>query len=163
MNEYVKISVDSRIDFFNKYYSVPESAKNSVENFIKEITVLGESCSDSTEFESKFISSGLSEQFNNLLNCCTPKAYKMTDEEKQYSKSIAKDVVFEGGKKEIAKDIAKDVVDTIAVEAKEEAHAIKRKVMMEAGVYDEYTRVSNAIDDAGRVGKFIGGLFKKKK
>ena len=107
---------------------------------------MGESCSDSTEFESKFISSGLSEQFNNLLNCCTPKAYKMTDEEKQYSKSIAK-----------------DVVDTIAVEAKEEAHAIKRKVMIEAGVFDEYTRVSNAIDDAGRVGKFIGGLFKKKK
>ena len=97
------------------------------------------------------------------LYCCTPKAYKMTDEEKQYSKSIAKDVVFEGGKKEIAKDIAKDVVDTIAVEAKEEAHAIKRKVMIEAGVFDEYTRVSNAIDDAGRVGKFIGGLFKKKK
>lgn len=35
--------------------------------------------------------------------------------------------------------------------------------MIEAGVFDEYTRVSNAIDDAGRVGKFIGGLFKKKK
>lgn len=163
MNEYVKISVDSRIDFFNKYYTVPENVRDSVENFKKEITTLGDSCSDSTEFESKFISSGLSEQFNNLLTCCTPKAYKMTEEEKQYSKSVAKEVVFEGGKKEAIKYIASDVADTIAVEANEDLIALKRKAMIETGVYDEYTRVSNAIDDAGRVGKFIGSLFKKKK
>ena len=161
MNEYVQLSVNSRLDFFEKYYTVPNDVLSGVEQLKKDIIALGESCNDSTEFETKFVSTGLSDNFNNLLTCCTPKAYQMTSNEKQYAKEVAKEIVVEGGKKQIAKDIINDVADRVAVEVNEDLTAAKRKVMIEAGVFDEYTKVSNAVDDGGRLFGFFKKRFKK--
>ena len=44
------------------------------------------------------------------------------------------------------------------VELKEEMIAHDRKAMIEDGVFDEYTKVSNAADDIG----YTAGFFKKK-
>ena len=95
MNDYIKQCVNSRVDFFDKYYTVPSELKPEVEAFINEINQLGDAATDAVDFENKFASSGLSERFNSLLTRCIPKAYNMTNEEKQHSKETAKEIFEE--------------------------------------------------------------------
>ena len=162
MNEYVKQSVNTRVDFFDKYYTVPEALRPEVDAFIEEINKLGEEAADAVDFENKFASSGLGERFNGLLVRCAPKAYKMTAEEKAHSKETAKEI-FKEDRSRIIKEAAEDVVDYASVMVGEELAAKSREVMTEAGVFDEYTKVSNAIDIATEGGRFLKKLFKKKK
>ncbi len=94
MNDYIKQCVNSRVDFFNKYYTVPAELKPEVEAFINEINKLGDAATDAVDFENKFASSELSERFNSLLTRCIPKAYNMTNEEKQHSKETAMATIY---------------------------------------------------------------------
>ena len=162
MNDYIQQCVNSRVDFFNKYYTVPAELKAEVENFIKEINQLGESATDAVDFENKFVSSGLGERFNGLLTRCIPKAYNMTNEEKQHSKETAKEI-FKEDRSRIMKEAVADVADYASVMMEEEVIAKSREVMIEGEVFDEYTRVSNAVDIITAGGSFLKKLFKKKK
>ena len=162
MNDYIKQCVNSRVDFFNKYYTVPAELKPEVEAFINEINQLGDAATDAVEFENKFVSSGLSERFNNLLTRCIPKAYNMTAEEKQHSKETAKEI-FKEDRSRIIKEAAAEVVDHAAVMATEELIAKRRELMIEKDVFDEYTKVTNVIDYTTDGVKFFKKLFKPKK
>ncbi len=162
MNDYIKQCVNSRVDFFDKYYTVPEELKPEVETFVREINQLGNSVTDAVEFENKFVLSGLSERFNNLLTRCIPKAYNMTAEEKQHSRETAKEI-FKEDRSRIIKETAADVVDHAAVTVTEELIAKRRESMIEEGVFDEYTRATNAVDIITESGSFLKNLFKKKK
>ena len=162
MNEYVQQCVSSRVDFFDKYYTVPEELKFEVEAFVREINQLGNLVTDAVEFENKFVSSGLSERFNNLLTRCIPKAYNMTAEEKQHSKETAKEI-FKEDRSRIIKEAATEVADHAAVMATEELIAKRREEMIEEGVFDEYTKVTNVIDYTTDGVKFFKKLFKRKK
>ncbi|MEE1198050.1 MAG: hypothetical protein U0K54_02760 [Acutalibacteraceae bacterium] len=162
MNDYIKQCVNSRVDFFDKYYTVPEELKPEVETFVREINQLGNSVTDAVEFENKFVLSGLSECFNNLLTRCIPKAYNMTAEEKQHSRETAKEI-FKEDRSRIVKEAAADVVEHATIMANEELIAIRREAMIEADVFDEYTKVTNVIDFATESGSFLKKLFKKKK
>jgi len=160
MDENIKNSINMRTSFFEEYYIVPQEVKPEVDAFIDEINLLGETSSDAMDFESRFAATGLSEQFNVLLTKCTPKAYKMSKEEKQVVKETKKEM-FDG--KEFAKHIAKETLDYASVMAEEELIAQSRKRMIEDDVYDDYTRASNALDIAERAGGFLTNLFNKKK
>lgn len=151
-----------RTDFFKKYYTVPEGLKPEIDSFIDDINKLGEKSADAQYFEAKFAANGYQERFNSLLMRCTPKAYSMTEEEKNASKETAKQI-FEEDRERIIKEAVEDAIDYADVMTKEELIAQRRKIMIEADVYDDYTRVSNAVDIAGRAGNFVKGLFKKKK
>lgn len=153
MNDYVKQCVNSRVNFFDKYYTVPTELKPEIEAFINEINQLGDAATDAVDFENKFASSGLSERFNNLLTRCIPKAYNMTAEEKQRSKETAKEI-FKEDRSRIIKEAAEDALDSATMFVEEELRDQRRKAMIETGVYDEYTRASNVAED-------VGGLFKK--
>ena len=162
MNEYVQQCVSSRVDFFDKYYTVPIELKPEVEAFINEINQLGDTATDAVDFENKFASSELNERFNSLLTRCIPKAYNMTNEEKQHSKETAKEI-FKEDRSRIIKEAAAEVVDHAAVMATEELIAKRREKMIEEGVFDEYTKVTNVIDYTTDGVKFFKKLFKKKK
>ena len=162
MKQDVLLCVNARLDFFNKYYTVPEAMQAEVDDFISKIKELGENSADSTAFEAAFTSSGLSAQFNAILPRLTPVPQSMTEEQKQYSKQVRKEVLGQT-KGQLVKDIATDLADTVMVEANEEMIAQHREQMIDAGVFDEYTKVSNAVDNAGILGGFIKGLFGKKK
>ena len=162
MNDYIKQCVNSRVDFFDKYYTVPAELKPEVEAFIDDINQLGNVATDAVEFESKFVLSGLSERFNNLLTRCIPKAYNMTAEEKQHSRETAKEI-FKEDRSRIVKEAAAEVVEHAAIMANEDLIAMRREAMIEAGVFDEYTRVSNATEIITESGSFLKKLFKKKK
>ena len=162
MNDYIKQCVNSRVDFFDKYYTVPAELKPEVEAFIDDINQLGNAATDAVDFENKFASRGISERFNSLLTRCIPKAYNMTNEEKQHSKETAKEI-FKEDRSRIVKEAAADVVDHTAVTVTEELIAKRREKMIEADVFDEYTKVTNVIDFATESGSFLKKLFKKKK
>ena len=162
MNDYIVQCVNLRVDFFNKYYTVPAELKPEVEAFINEINKLGDAATDAVDFENKFASSELSEHFNGLLTRCIPKAYNMTNEEKQHSKETAKEI-FKEDRSRIIKEAAEEVVEHATIMANEELIAKRREVMIEAGVFDEYTRASNAVDIITESGSFLKKLFKKKK
>jgi len=162
MTEDVKSCVLTRENFFEQYYTVPEDVKPEVQAFVAQLRALGEASSDAAAFESAFASNGLSDKFNSLLMKCTPKPITMTAEQQAYSKQVAKDLYKENGGN-LAKDIASDAADTLAVEAKEELIAQSRKAMIKAGTFDDYTRASNMVEDAGILGGFVKKLFGKKK
>ena len=86
----------------------------------------------------------------------------MTNEEKQHSKETAKEI-FKEDRSRIVKEAAAEVVEHATIMADEDLIAMRREAMIEAGVFDEYTRVSNAIDIITESGSFLKNLFKKKK
>ena len=82
MKDDVKACVNSRLDFINNYLDVTPEHKAECDQFINDITALGESCADYAEFESRFASEGLGDQFNSMVGRIPQKTHKMTKEEK---------------------------------------------------------------------------------
>ncbi|MBO5783788.1 MAG: hypothetical protein J6R33_02350, partial [Clostridia bacterium] len=117
---------------------------------------------DAADFEAKFAAGGYQDQFNGLVTRCTPKPYTMTAEDKQHSKEVAKEL-WKEDRSRILKEAAEDVVDHASVMLEEELIAKRREVMIEAGVFDEYTRATNVMDMASEAGGLFKNLFKKKK
>ncbi|MBO5726368.1 MAG: hypothetical protein J6S00_04840, partial [Clostridia bacterium] len=83
-------------------------------------------------------------------------------EEKQHSRETAKEI-FKEDRLRIIKETAADVVDHAAVTVTEELIAKRREKMIEADVFDEYTKVTNVIDFATDGGNFFKNIFKRKK
>lgn len=156
----VKQCVDARINFFEQYYIVPESVKGEVEAFCTEIIALAERSADATSFETGFASSDLNNRFTNLLTRCTPKPYTMTEAEKQASKEIKKEMTPKG---QLAKDVLGDVGDSVLMKMESDAQAMNRKMMIEEGVFDDYTRATNVVEDIGWIAGLAGKFFKKRK
>lgn len=160
MKEDVRQCVAARVDFFSTYYTVPEAVQPRVTDFCSRVTGLGEESADAAAFEAAFASRGLQEEFMALIPLCTPKPVQLTQEQKDYSSQVAKEMRKE---QHIGKKVVEDIVDSVMVEANEELIAARRKGMIEAGVYDEYTRASNAVEDIGILGGFLKRKFGKKK
>ena len=89
---------------------------------------------------------------------CVPKPVQMTDEQKEYSQSVMKDLNKD---RDFKKEFFDDVKDHVQTELNEELIAKRREIMTETGVFDEYTKVSNAVDDGGRLFGFFKKRFKK--
>ena len=150
-----------REDFFEKYYTVPAGAKADVDSFVQSLYALGEGAADAQDFEAKFAAQGYQDRFNGLLLRCTPKAYQMTAEEKAQSRATAKEI-FREDRSRIVKEAAQDVLDSALVMAEEEHIAKRREAMIEAGVFDDYTRKTNAVDMMTETGGLLKRLFRKK-
>ena len=148
-----RISLTS-ISLFLKAYS-------EVNTFIEDVTTLGNSCNSAAEFEEKFVSTGLSDRFNAILPKCTPKSTKMTKEQKQQSRKIAKEIFMEN-KNEIIKDEVTYIAGRALNEVKDEAIAKNRERMIENDTYADYTIRKNYIEDGGRLVGFLKNKFKKK-
>ena len=150
-----------REDFFEKYYTVPAGAKADVDSFVQSLYALGEGATDAQDFEAKFATQGYQDRFNGLLLRCTPTAYQMTAEEKAQSRAAAKEIFREDSSR-IVKEAAQDVLDSALVMAEEEHIAKRREAMIEAGVFDDYTRKTNAVDMMTETGGLLKRLFRKK-
>ena len=162
MNDAVMQCIQIRKDFFEKYYSVPSDVQPDVDAFFGQMNTLAEQVNDAPDFEVKFAQNGFQERLNSLLMRCTPKPYKMTKEDKAVAKETAKEI-FKEDRSRIIKEAAAEALDYATVMIEEEAIAQRRESMIEAGVYDDYTRVTNAIDMAKDVGGLFKSMFKKKK
>lgn len=159
MLDEVKSCVDAKINFFEDYFSVPDDLKSEMDMFIKDIQALGEQCSSASEFEQQFSTSELLNRFNTLVSKCTPKAKKMTKEEKKQSVKIAKDILYEN-RAEIAKDALKDTANRIINDKRDEMLTKNREKMIEEGTYADYTIRRNKINS---IRDFLEKIFNKKK
>lgn len=151
MKEYI----DAKCNVFTEYMNVPAELEGEFGCLCTEMHALGDNCEDYSEFEARFVSSGLSDRYNSLLARCTPKAVQMTDEQKKASFNMAKEQFS-------AKDMLRDAADMASTELKQEAISMRRKKMIEDDVFDDYTRTTNKIDNAARAGKFLFNRLKKK-
>ena len=159
MLDEVKNCVDAKINFFEDYFSVPDDLKSEMDMFIKDTQSLGEQCSSASEFEQQFSTSELLNRFNTLVSKCTPKAKKMTKEEKKQSVKIAKDILYEN-RAEIAKDTLKDTANRIINDKRDEMLTKNREKMIEEGTYADYTIRRNKINS---IADFLEKIFNKKK
>lgn len=76
MNDLVKTSIEGRKNaIFSTYNITEQSIKDKIEDLFKRINELGEKCSDNMEFESKFASSSLNQEyiqlFTEIATTCT--------------------------------------------------------------------------------------------
>lgn len=159
MLDEVKNCVDAKINFFEDYFSVPDDLKSEMDMFIKDTQALGEKCSSASEFEQQFSTSELLNRFNTLVSKCTPKAKKMTKEEKKQSAKIAKDILY-GNRAEIAKDTLKDTANRIINDKRDDMLTKNRERMIEEGTYADYTIRRNKINS---IRDFLEKIFNKKK
>lgn len=162
MRDDVKACVDARVNFFDQYYTVPANVQPEVDSFIKAVIDLGEGSADATSFESEFVSSGLSNQFNAILPKCTPKAAPVSAQYQEYSAQVEREFKEER-KKQFADTLINDVTDSVVMKAESDAITAKNRQMAEAGILDDYTKVTNVVEDAGSAVGFLGKLFGKKK
>ena len=129
--------------------------------FIKDTQALGEKCSSASEFEQQFSTSELLNRFNTLVSKCTPKAKKMTKEEKKQSVKIAKEILNEN-KEELAKDALRETANRMINDKRDEMLAKSRERMLEDGTFDDYTIMRNRIHGINDIVRFIGNIFRKK-
>lgn len=162
MDNAIAQCIRTRADFFEQYYIVPEAVRPELEAFFRQLEQLGEVSVDAVDFEARFAAAGLQEQMNQLLVHCTPKPYQMSRQDKQTVQETKKQL-FREDRSRILKEAAQDALDHASVAAEEELIARRREMMIDAGVFDEHTRASNAVDMAKEVGGMLKGLFKKKK
>lgn len=162
MDSSVKMCVDARLSMFSQYYEVPANVAPDVEVFCRELTALGESSPDVASFEAAFASKGFSNRFNTLLSVCVPKPYQMNAQEQAHADETAREI-FKEDKGRIKKEFIEDVGDFAQVKLDSDLAVARRRIMTEAGVMDEYTKISNIAEDIGIVGKGLKGLFGKKK
>lgn len=162
MDSGVKMCVDARLSMFSQYYEVPANVAPDVEAFCRELTALGESSPDVASFEAAFASKGFSDRFTALLSGCVPKPYQMNAQEQAHAEETAREI-FEEDRERIGKELVEDVADSVQVKLDSDLTAAKRRIMTEAGVMDEYTKISNITEDIGIVGKGLKSLFGKKK
>lgn len=161
MTQEIKVCVDSRVNFLDDYFIIPQELQKEIDTLKKEITGLGERCGGAEEFEDKFVSTGLSERFAAIIPRCTPKPHKMTKDEKKKSLDTAKEMLREN-----KQDIAKGALDSIAVSARvslsgEAAERIHNQRIAD-GTAADITIAKNRITDAGRLLGFLVGKFGKK-
>lgn len=167
MKEDIKTCVDARLNMFRDYLEVPESVAEEYKNFEAKIFSLAEQSPYAAEFERRFQAEGLQDEFNSIVTKCIPKAVQMTAQQKQDSRNMTKEMMFgtsdnAGAAKGIAGMVLKDAADMATTELQQEALSQNRKRMIEEGTFDDYTRASNALDNAAAAGKIIGKLFRKK-
>ena len=160
MLDEVKTCIDAKINFFEEYFTAPDGLKAELDMFVQDTTVLGEHCGSAAEFESEFAATGLSERFNGLIPKCTPKARKMTKEEKQKSRETAKEILLEN-KEELAKDALADTASRLLHNVQDKRIQESHEQMLADGTHAEHTIRKNNIKTAGAVASFLGDIFKK--
>lgn len=163
MIDEIKKCVDARVNFFDEYYTIPQEVQGEVDTFISETNLLGNSCNSATEFEEKFVSTGLSDKFTAILPKCTPKSVKMTKEQKQYSRKVAKEIIMENKDELIVDNILEHVERDVRVGVETYVATESREQMIENDTFADYTITNNIIDDTGRLAHFLKNKFKKKK
>lgn len=162
MRDDVKACVEARTGFFGTYMTVPPALQPELDSFREKICALGEASATAAEFEQQFQSTGLMDVFNSLVTRCTPQAYQMTQEDKAYSRQVAKEI-FREDKDRILKEAGQDLLESVEMKVESDLRAERIKQMSDAGVLDEYTKVSNAAEDVGIVARFFKNKFGKNK
>ena len=150
MNDIVKSSIEARRNAFTNAYNITDEALiKKISELFNRINELGESCSDASEFETKFASSQLNQEYMDLFTevatSSTPIIYESTS-------SVKSD-----------EDYIKEEIDSeLKYQADSLSQPIRRELNQKA--YDKVRDipvVGNVLDVKQKVGFF--SRFKKNK
>ena len=146
MNDIVRMSINARKDaLYNGYEINDEALKTKIEDLFLRINTFGEECNEN-DFEAKFASSPLNQEYINLFTeiatKCKAKVYESNNE-----------VIEE-------KTVGEEIAEDIAFEAKEAIQPIRGQIVREAiDQARDIPGVGEAIDIKNKIGFF--GRFKK--
>ena len=158
MTEDVKRCIDMRVNYFDEYFIIPDEVKGEIDAFVKEMELLGEKCEDASEFESRFMETGMSDQFYGLVTKCMPKSVSVTGEQKKAIRKKTKEMLSEQ-KGQIFRDAVEDLATHVTVEAESELFKRNREKMVEEGTDIAFNRAVNRVNTV----KNLFGFLKKKK
>ena len=151
MNDLVKSSIEGRKNaIFSAYNITEQSIVAKIEDLFKRISEFGENCSDNMDFESKFASSELNQEyiqlFTEIATSCAP---IVRQTENRHVKSDAEYVL-------------EDVTSEVRYQTRNITEPIRRQVRQK--VYDE-ARNMPVIGDIMHVKQHVDffSRFKKKK
>lgn len=151
MDKIVQASIDARKNAFISTYNITDNTIiKKIEDLFNKINELGEICNDSVEFETKFASSPLNQEYISLFTevaaSCTPITYETTNN------NVKSD-----------EDYIKEEIDSeIRYQADSLSQPIRRELNQKA--YDaarDVPVVGNILDAKQKLGFF--GRFKKNK
>ena len=103
MDANVKITIDARHDAFKNAYELSNEFDKEIEELFKKIYKFGETCTDAMDFENKFATHPLNEEYNKLFmkigSRCPLKKYESNDQEvesdtKKAAKEVASDAKY---------------------------------------------------------------------
>ena len=152
MNDLVKTSIEGRKNaIFSAYDITDQNTIGKIEDLFSRINELGETCTDSMDFESKFASSQLNQEYIQLFT-----------EIAKNCKPIVRDSQGNRRVKSDGEYIAEEVASEIRYQARNATEPIRRQARQE--VYDKArnTPVIGDIMYAKQLTDFFG-RFKKKK
>lgn len=119
MNEYVKGSIDGRKIAFTNSYELTSEYEKKVNDLFKKIEDFGKECNDVMDFETKFATSSLNEEYTNLFTeiaaNCKPIIQEVSNENVKSDKEYLMDEVASE-----AKYIAKNLTMPARRRAREE-------------------------------------------
>lgn len=156
----VRKNIDLKLNVFEEYFDVPDEYQSEMEGLVNDMNSLGEECQDTVEYERRYAAEGLMERYNALFPHCIPKKHKMTKAEKRSSMEKTAEMLNDDKNNIITSEL-KDAKDMILTDIKDDLIAKNRERMIENETFDDYTRMSNAVEDTGRLLGFLGKKFKK--
>ncbi len=153
MNDLVKNSIEARkAAFYNAYNIKDEGIKNQIEELFKRIIEFGESCSDSMDFESKFATSPLNQEyidlFTKVATACEPITY---------------DTKPDHHIKSDAEQVADDIASELRYQVKDATLPARRIARQEAYDKARSTPIIGDIMHAKQLADFFGRFKKNKK
>ena len=146
MDSIVKMSIDSRKQAFTNAYKIEDkSILDKIDDLFIKINELGETCVDASEFETKFASSELNQEYINLFTEIASTCEPITYESDNLNVQSTKDYILDDARME-----AKMAFDDITMPAR---HAARTE-------FDDKVRDIPVIGDAIQA-KQTFDLFKK--
>ena len=152
MNDLVKSSIESRKNaIFNAYNITEQNIIEKIENLFKRINEFGENCTDNIDFESKFASSELNQEYIQLFTEIATSCSQIVRQSEENT-NVKSD----------EEAILEDISSELKYQAKEAIQPIRSKIYQET--YDEVRDIP-IVGDILNVKQHVDffSRFKKKK
>ena len=117
MNEYVKQSIDSRKLAFSNAYKLTDKYQKKVDELFNKIEGLGKECNDAMDFETRFSTSPLNQEYIDLFSEIATKCEAITRE-------TVIDPTVKSDKEYLMDEVASDakyIIDDITMPARRKA------------------------------------------
>ncbi len=153
MNDLVKTSIEGRRNaIFNAYEITDNNLINKIEDLFRRINEFGESCSDNMDFETKFATSELNQEyieiFTEIVTTCPQKAVQTVE-----NRQVKSDAQY----------VLEDVESEIKYQVDSATMPMRRQMREEAERTARNAPVIGEIMEAKQYADLFGKIFKKKK
>ncbi|MEE0888382.1 MAG: hypothetical protein U0L97_04190 [Candidatus Saccharimonadaceae bacterium] len=160
MDKYIKQSIDSRKQAIAATYEVSTDAQKKIDKLFAEIETLGAKCTDVGDFEAKFATSPLNQQYLDLFTEIATTSQAKSSAPKVLKASIGKAIAGDAAAS-VAEDAAGKAIDA-ALPTRASVHQAARDAAMGVPVLGDAIDIGQKASYAAHLGKLFGKKKKKK-